>query len=94
MESEVFWKLVIETKYANLRGDWRSNEVIGSFGVGVWKYIRRGWETFSKFVRFEVSYGSHISIWHDIWCGEQSLEISYPNLFSIKCCKDAWVEDH
>jgi hypothetical protein len=27
---------------------------MGSFGIGVWKYIRRGWVTFSKFVRYEA----------------------------------------
>ena len=41
---------------------------MGPLGVDVWKYIR-GWKKFSKFVRFEVSYGSHISFSHDVWCG-------------------------
>lgn len=92
-QSEAIWKLVIDTKYDSLKEGLCSKEVIGTFGVGVWKYIR-GWERLSKFVRFEVSYGSHISFLHDVWCREQSLEISYPNLFSITRCKDAWVDDH
>jgi hypothetical protein len=27
-------------------------------------------------------------------CGEQPLKISFPDLFSIARCKDAWVADH
>jgi hypothetical protein len=32
----------------------------------VWKYIRRGWETFSKFVIFELGDGSQINFWHNV----------------------------
>jgi hypothetical protein len=42
------------------------------------KYIRRGWRTFSKFVRYEVD------------GGDQPLKISYPDLNSIARCKDVW----
>lgn len=40
--------------------------VTGTFGMGVWKHIRRGWGMFSKFVRFEVGDGSKVSFWHDV----------------------------
>jgi len=33
--------------------------------VGVWKCIRRGWEGFSKFVRYEEGDGSTVRFWHD-----------------------------
>jgi hypothetical protein len=33
---------------------------VGSYGVSVWKYIRRGWDTFSKFVRVEEGDGYHV----------------------------------
>jgi hypothetical protein len=52
-----------------------------------------GWEVFSSFVRYEVGDGSKIRFWHDLWCGEP-LKISFPDLFSIARCKDAWVADH
>jgi hypothetical protein len=29
--------------------------------VGLWKHIRRGWDTFTKSVRFEVGLGSKFS---------------------------------
>jgi hypothetical protein len=34
--------------------------------VGVWKYIRRGWEGFFKYVRYEVGDGSKMHFWHDV----------------------------
>jgi len=61
--------------------------------VGVWKLIRRGWETFSKFVRYEVGNRSKISFWHDLWCVDSLLNISYPDLFSFSRSKDVWVWD-
>jgi hypothetical protein len=41
-----------------------------------------------------VGDGSRVRFWHDLWCGEQPLKISYPDLFSITHFKDAWVVDH
>jgi hypothetical protein len=45
-EREVLWRSVIEVKYGSLRGGWCSSEVVGSYDVSVWKYIRRGWDNF------------------------------------------------
>jgi hypothetical protein len=56
--------------------------------VGVWKHIRRWWEKFN-FFRFEVGVGSKVSFWHDLWCGDSSLKLCYPMLFSIARHKDA-----
>jgi hypothetical protein len=50
---------------------------------------------FSKFVRFEVGDDvSKFSFWHDVWCEDSSLKISYLDLFSIAQRKDAWVVDN
>jgi hypothetical protein len=46
MEREALWRMVIYTKYDCLRGGWCSKEVMRPFGVGVWKFIRRGREYF------------------------------------------------
>jgi hypothetical protein len=69
-------------------------EVLDSFGVGVWKHIRRGLEKFCNFVHFEVGDGSHISFWHDWWCGDRSLKQYSPVMFSIVRNKDAIVVDN
>jgi hypothetical protein len=49
---------------------------------------------FSSFVIYNVGDESKIRFWHDLWCGDQPLKTSFPNLFSIACCKDVWVVDH
>jgi hypothetical protein len=49
---------------------------------------------FSKFDRFEVGVELKVSFWHDIWCVDRSLKISYPDLFSIAQRKDPWVADN
>jgi hypothetical protein len=36
----------MDSKYGSSWGGWRSNAVIGSHGVGLWKNIRRGWGSF------------------------------------------------
>jgi hypothetical protein len=85
---------VIDAKFESLKGGWCSKEVSGSFGVGVWKHIRRGWEKFRNFVRFDVGNGSHISFWHDWWCGDRPLKQCFLALFSIVRNKDARVVDN
>jgi hypothetical protein len=82
-EREALWRLVIEVKYGSLRGGWCSAEVVGSYGVRVWKYIGRGWDNFYKFVRLEVGDGYNVQFWHDLWCGDRPLKLCYPALFSV-----------
>lgn len=94
MKRNALWRLVIETEYESLRGGWCSKDVAGTFGVRVLKAIRRGWETFSKCVKYEVGDGSKVSFWLDVWCGHVPLKISYLDLFSIACNKDARVVDN
>jgi hypothetical protein len=62
--------------------------VLGTFGVGLWKHIRRGWDKFHNFVRFEVGVESHVSFWHDLWCKDRSLKQCFPVLFSAVRNKD------
>jgi hypothetical protein len=48
------WRVVVNSKYGSLWGGWCSLEPTGAFGVGVWKNIRKGWDSFSRFTRFVV----------------------------------------
>jgi hypothetical protein len=34
--------------------------------VGLWKCIRRAWDDFADFVRYEVGDGSRVLFWHDV----------------------------
>jgi hypothetical protein len=45
-ERGALWRKVVDVKYDSLSGGWCSKEVGGSYGVGVWKCIRRGWAGF------------------------------------------------
>jgi hypothetical protein len=93
MERDAFWRKVVDVKYGSLRGGWCSKEVGGSYGFGVWKSIRRGWDAFAAHVRYEIGNGSKVLFWHDVWCGEIPLKNLFPELFLIARRKDAWVEE-
>jgi len=56
--------------------------------------FRGGWDKFSNFIRLEVGDGSHISFWHDWWCGDRSLKQCFLVLFSIVRNKDVMVADN
>jgi hypothetical protein len=94
LERDALWRMVVDFKYGSMRGGWCSKEVGGSYGFGVWKSIRRGWDAFAAHVRYEIGNGSKVQFWHDLWCGEIPLKILFPELFLIARGKDAWVEEN
>jgi hypothetical protein len=65
-ERKALWGLVIEVKYGSLRAGWCSLAAKGSYGASVWKYIRKGWDIFYKFMRLEVGDGYNVRFWHDL----------------------------
>jgi hypothetical protein len=93
-EEEAWWRKLVVAKYDKMRGGWCSKEVGGTHGLGLWKSIRRGWDTFKHYVRFEVGNGSRVLFWKDVWCGERPLMNAFPALFAIACEKDAWVKEN
>jgi len=94
LERDAWWRGVIDSKFGSMWGGWCSRELVGAFGVGLWKNIRKGWETFSGFTRFEVGDGERIRFWHDLWCGDSVLKEVFPDLFGIARVKDASVADN
>ena len=46
LERESFWRKVIVGKFGEEKGGWTTREVRVSYGMGLWKYIRKGWEEF------------------------------------------------
>jgi hypothetical protein len=82
---------VVNSKYGSLSGGWCSLDLAGAFGVGLWKNIRKGWGSFSRFTIIVVGNGTGIKFWHNLWCGDTVLKVAFPVLFSITRLKDASV---
>ncbi|KAG7944624.1 hypothetical protein I3843_15G111600 [Carya illinoinensis] len=64
-------------------GRWCSKEGRRSYGVCLWKYIRKGWNIFEKHIKFEVGVGDRIQFWFDEWCSEIPLNAVFPVVFSL-----------
>jgi hypothetical protein len=77
IERYAWWRVVVDSKYGSLWGGWCSLELGGAFGVGLWKNIRKGWETFKGFTRLVVADGRRICFWHDLWCGDMVLKVAF-----------------
>jgi hypothetical protein len=81
-------------KYGTMEGGWCSTMPTGTHGVGLWKFIRAGWDKFSRMLKFEVGDGTRVRFWDDVWCTDGSLKEAYPELFRIARNKDACVADN
>uniref|UniRef100_A0A2N9F8S0 Uncharacterized protein n=1 Tax=Fagus sylvatica TaxID=28930 RepID=A0A2N9F8S0_FAGSY len=93
LEREALWRLVVDAKYGSLWGGWCSKSGTGSYGVSVWKFIRRGWDTFHSHCSFLVGDGQRVKFWQDWWCGDRALNAVFPELFTISQDKEASVAD-
>jgi len=54
IERDAWWRTVVDSKFGCLWGGWCSHVPTGAFRVGLWKNVRKGWETFSGYTKFEV----------------------------------------
>jgi hypothetical protein len=70
---------------------WSTKGVTGTYGVSLWKHIRRGWDIFYIFTSVEVGDGSCTRFSHDIWCGDCPLKESFPELFCLARNRDTMV---
>uniref|UniRef100_A0A2N9GA24 Reverse transcriptase domain-containing protein n=1 Tax=Fagus sylvatica TaxID=28930 RepID=A0A2N9GA24_FAGSY len=52
-EENAFWIHLISAKYGSSFGGWTTREVNGLYGSGLWKHIRKGWESFARHLHFE-----------------------------------------
>ena len=84
------WRKVISLKFGEERGEWCSCKGKSSFGIGAWKEIRKGWETFLPNTIFSLGDGRRVHFWKDIWCMEEPLSIIFPALFALVVNKMLW----
>jgi len=77
------WLKIVDAKFGSAWGEWCSIDPPGSHGVGLWKYIKKGWSLFCRHTRFELGDGSKIKFWDDVWCGEMTLKEAFMALYGI-----------
>ena len=91
-ESDALWRQVIEVNGCDW-GGWCSSPFSGPHGVSLWKNIRRGWPSLSRFFLYEIGDGSKVRFWLDRWCGSSTLADCYPDLYRICRNKETSVAD-
>ncbi|KAJ9698913.1 hypothetical protein PVL29_007804 [Vitis rotundifolia] len=93
IEKDSLWKKVLVVKYGQEGLGWRTNEVRGLYGVGVWKEILKEacwcWDKF----QFKVGKGTKIKFWIDHWCGNATLSQIFPQLSSLDDQKNATINE-
>ena len=70
---------------------WRSNEVCGPFGVGVWKEILKETSWCWDNMEFKVGRGTKVMFWTDLWCGNAAQSQAFPQLYALAVCSNATV---
>jgi hypothetical protein len=93
LEREALWRLVVDAKYGSLWGGWCSKFGKGPYGVSVWKFIRKGWDSFQSHCSFLVGDDQRVRFWHDWWCGDMALKDAFPELFVISRDTEVSVAD-
>ena len=63
LERESFWRRVIRGKFGEVEKGWTTREVKDSFGLSLWKDIRKRWEEFILRTNICIGNGRHTSFW-------------------------------
>ena len=53
--------------------------------MGVWKAIKKEWDYRSQFI---VGNGRKVKFWKDLWCKDETLKETFPNLYRLAVNKD------
>ena len=87
MEDNPYWKDLIKLKYGLEEGGWFSMEPNGSFGVGLWKDIKREAQQLKQDCKLMLGDGGRIRFWEDKWCGEILPSDQFPMLYAMTASK-------
>ncbi|RVX18007.1 putative serine/threonine protein kinase IREH1 [Vitis vinifera] len=85
------WKTAIGVKYGQEGCGWRTKEVCGPYGVGLWKEIMKEADWCWENMDFKVGKGNRVLFWTDKWCGNEALSQTFPQLFTLAGHKNAKV---
>ena len=77
-ERDSLWRNVILWKFGEERGGWCSAVSRDVYGSGVWKEIRKEWDTVFALAAFSLGNGRRLRFWKDAWSGEEAFSYSYP----------------
>ena len=78
-------------KFGEEWGGWSSKLGRCVHECGLWRSIRKGWEVFSKHIRFELGVGDRVKFWTDQWCGDLPLHLSFSVMYGIAINREASV---
>jgi len=82
-----------KAKYRGEGLDWIPSKYNGSYGVGLWNFITRGWDCFFSHIIFYVGDGFSI-FWDGRWCDDVCLRDHFPSLFVLAADRDAHDYDY
>ena len=92
IERDALWNQLLRVKYGEEKGGWCTKGVRASYGVGVWKVIRKGQDSMVGKIAIEVGDGSRVKFWNDKWCGSVPLCDVFPTLFVVTTNKEALIK--
>ena len=78
-------------KYGMEDGGWFSNIPRGSYGIGLWKDIRKEAMQLLQNCSLEIGHGRKVRFLENVWCREAPLCSSFPSLYEVIGSKGAKV---
>ena len=92
VEESNFCRRVMSAKYGVKDRGWSTRPVCGSHGCNLWKGIMANWDSFQKYIVFEVGNGNKVQFWYDKWCGDYALKDRFPLLFECSRDREAFID--